>query len=296
MSAAGPPQGHRCEQGAAQQRSSRLLAPMTADNSMQSCRADTSEAVRPLGETARSDARGDLTTTHGAPVARETLPRHTLVWIARSSRPEVIAASTDAQVRDTVGRWLDRGLPLIVRRRDAASQAHDVALGLPLPPAQGKQRIALRATSAAIAQRSDPPRLGEIIDRLPAVWRSVLSELAGDAAKCDIAWRVVGSALWEALTGIPYLHQDSDIDLVWRVANPVEIVRACECLAQWERRHSRRADGEILFPDGGAVAWREWSGTPRDARVLVKRVDGVALEHKRNLALSFVAPAQPCMA
>ena len=41
-----------------------------------------------------------------------------------------------------------------------------------------------------------------------------------------------------------------------------------------------RLDGELLFPDGAAIAWREWVAhrDGRVAQVLVKRLRGVALE------------------
>jgi hypothetical protein len=41
-----------------------------------------------------------------------------------------------------------------------------------------------------------------------------------------------------------------------------------------------RLDGEMLFPDGAAIAWREWVAhrEGRTAQVLVKRLRGVAME------------------
>jgi len=41
-----------------------------------------------------------------------------------------------------------------------------------------------------------------------------------------------------------------------------------------------RLDGELVFPDGAAIAWREWVAhrEGRAAQVLVKRLRGVALE------------------
>ncbi len=52
--------------------------------------------------------------------------------------------------------------------------------------------------------------------------------------------------------------------------------RVIDVLREWERTHGLRADGELRFADGAAIAWRELGSAA--ARVLVKRDDGVALE------------------
>ena len=55
-----------------------------------------------------------------------------------------------------------------------------------------------------------------------------------------------------------------------------EVARAL-ATASWA---GPRLDGELLFPDGAAIAWREWSDyrQGRASQVLVKRLRGVALE------------------
>jgi len=210
------------------------------------------------------------------------LPRHSLVWIRPDARDQVAATAPDKAARDSIVQWLDRDLPLIVRRRDPGLRSHLIALGAPLPPSQGKRRIGVIAESAAMVRGCDPPLVAEIVDRLPIAWRAALSKLAFGTT-CDLKFHVVGSALWEALTGLSYLHVNSDVDLVSRLRDPLDIPKLCECLARWEARHARRVDCEMEFPDGSAVAWREWFATQPDAQVLVKRTDGVVLRSKRAL-------------
>ena len=210
------------------------------------------------------------------------LPRHSLALIRPDARDQIAATAPDKAARDSVAQWLDRDLPLIVRRGNPGLRSHLIALGAPLPPSQGKRRIGVIAESAAIVRRCDPPPVGEIADRLPTARRAALSELTFGPT-CDLQFHVVGSALWEVLTGLPYLHANSDVDLVSRLRDPLDIPALCECLARWEARHARRVDCEMEFPDGSAVAWREWSLTRPDARVLVKRIDGVVLRSKRAL-------------
>ncbi len=56
-------------------------------------------------------------------------------------------------------------------------------------------------------------------------------------------------------------------------------------ITRWEHSYGLRADGEIVFPDGMAVAWREWS-RPND-RVLAKRIDTVKLVKREVLVATF---------
>ena len=53
---------------------------------------------------------------------------------------------------------------------------------------------------------------------------------------------------------------------------------------RFERRTAIRLDGEIIFPGGDAVAWREWKCAKSDGRVLVKSLRGAALVSKTALA------------
>ena len=90
--------------------------------------------------------------------------------------------------------------------------------------------------------------------------------------------RVYGSFGWQLLTGLEYVSATSDLDLLLSASNPSnadDIARAMSA-AQPGRL---RLDGELRFPSGAAVAWREWlQWRARTVdRVLVKRLDGVAM-------------------
>jgi phosphoribosyl-dephospho-CoA transferase len=50
-------------------------------------------------------------------------------------------------------------------------------------------------------------------------------------------------------------------------------------------------DGEVLFPSGDAVAWKEWVGAGYSERVLAKCRDTVRLARREELMESWsVAP------
>jgi phosphoribosyl-dephospho-CoA transferase len=211
------------------------------------------------------------------------LRRHHLVWVAPDHHPALAGAVTDPALREAVAALLAAGSPLVVRRQpplDGASSASSptLALGMPLPPAQGRQRLAFAVPATAIVRGSPPPRLADAIPNLRTAWRAPLTDLACEAQAAGIELRLFGSAAWEALTGRPYLTENSDIDLIWRPVDADEIDAGIALLLAWESDSGLSADGEILFGDDAAVAWREWAriAEAREGaqRVLVKTLYG----------------------
>jgi phosphoribosyl-dephospho-CoA transferase len=89
--------------------------------------------------------------------------------------------------------------------------------------------------------------------------------------------RVYGSFGWQHLTGLPCVRASSDLDLLAPVPNlecASTVARALEALCL-----SCRVDGELVFPGGRAVAWREFLQLAGGAvdRVLVKERHQVQL-------------------
>ena len=88
--------------------------------------------------------------------------------------------------------------------------------------------------------------------------------------------RVYGSVAFQALTGQAYLTAASDIDLLLAPRTLEQYRCALALLA----RHARALplDGEILFPQGRAVAWKELLRVPdATAQVLAKSMHAVSL-------------------
>jgi len=114
---------------------------------------------------------------------------------------------------------------------------------------------------------------------LPLALRPRWAELNAALGTVGVQPRVHGSYGWQRLTGLRYLLPASDIDLLLAVAGPEAADEAAGLLDafQWA---GPRVDGELIFPDGSAVAWREWMQWRRGAvdRILVKRLHGVVLE------------------
>lgn len=220
------------------------------------------------------------------------LRRHGLVWLAPEWHQMVCAQVTDAVLRDIARRFLAAGWPLVMCRQpgsveDAPAQDAPITLGMPLPPAQGKHRLAFAVPRAAIVRTAPPPLLATTIPHLPATWREPLRHLLRDAEAIDIEFRVFGSLAWEGLTGNTYLTPQSDVDVLWRPSEPAQIADAIALLRAWQAEAGIAVDGEIVFGDDAAVAWREWSGGDRTPdtphRVLVKTLRGPRLCARADL-------------
>jgi phosphoribosyl-dephospho-CoA transferase len=217
------------------------------------------------------------------------LPRHTLVWIAPAWRAYLLDTACDAAAAGALRRWFAADWPLIARRRDPTTTDPDtVALGLPLPPAQGKRRLPFAVPRRAIARREAPWTLARVRERLPQVVAQRLAPFDMDATPSPP--RVFGSYAWEAITGMPYVAEESDLDLCVAPATQAMLASLLSCLAGWERRSSLRIDAEILFPGQRAVAWREWlAARSDDGLVLAKTPVAVELVRRGELASSLSA-------
>jgi phosphoribosyl-dephospho-CoA transferase len=201
-------------------------------------------------------------------------------------RAAVAAQVTDDAVHEQVAAWLAADRPLVVARQPCGDVLSDtIAVGLALPPAQGKRRIALAVTSNAISRYTQPLLLADVIAHAPAGWRPALAELDVAASEIELELRVFGSLAWQALSGLPYVTPQSDIDLLWHPLSNSQLQQGIALLARWEQSSGLRADGEVLFGGSSAVSWREWATLKSgdDQRVLVKRVSSAELVDTREL-------------
>ncbi|WP_426354028.1 malonate decarboxylase holo-[acyl-carrier-protein] synthase [Stenotrophomonas maltophilia] len=206
----------------------------------------------------------------------ERLPRHTLVWFsARAGWQADIAAHEPRLVN-----WFAQGLPAIVARRAADDADPRLRLGVPLPPMEGKLRLALRVPARDVLRTAPPPTLQAVLESdLAPDWQRPLLALQDIAAA-----RVFGAFAWQYLTGLHYVHARSDIDLLWRIDTTAQADALAAKLQAWEAGYGRRVDGELCLADGAAVNWREYAGRTRE--VLVKRPEGAALELRESVFAS----------
>ena len=207
------------------------------------------------------------------------------MWVRPECRAAVAAEVKDGAAHRQVAAWLAADRPLVVARQSDAALPDILAVGLALPPALGKCRVALRVTSHDIVRHAPPLRLAEVIPHATAKWQPALAELHESAISIGIDLRVFGSFSWQSLSGLSYLTPQSDIDLLWHPRSRTQLQQGIALLARWEQSSGMRADGEVLFGGSSAVSWREWRQLKSggDHRVLVKRDHSAELVAAREL-------------
>ncbi len=185
--------------------------------------------------------------------------RHSLVWLKRTPAADAAAA------------WFAAGHPFIVAR---TRPGEELSLGYCRPPSgpgHPPSRHALAAALGDLRTTERPPLLGDVT--------SALGLPALPPVSAEI--RLIGSRLWQVLTGEPYGRPGSDLDLVVDLPNGSASDSAVAELTRLQTLLVPRLDAELSFPGHGEVHWQEWrSGVPR---VLVKSLQGVALRDRAEL-------------
>ncbi len=205
--------------------------------------------------------------------------RHQLVRLSEAGWAAVLAGAWDEQARDCLVHWCLHGLPLVVTRQpEQLGDAISLALGLPAPSRWERRRLALQVPRSALRGRAEFPTLTQVQALLPASARRSTGELAASLDACRASAHAFGSYGWQAISGLDHLRPSSDLDL-WVAVDGVAQADAVAYLLHRFAASSLRLDGELVFGDGAAVAWREWIDwrAGRVRAVMVKRLHDVAL-------------------
>ena len=181
-----------------------------------------------------------------------------------------------SSVSETVAGW-----ELVVTRQpsDVSRGGSDIAVGLAAPARWGWRRIALRVPRADVLFFDEFPRMESVTGQLPAVARDAWRQLAAALSAAAITARVYGSHGWQFVSQMRYAHRHSDIDIWLSIADARQAGTATSALAAFEGAGFPRLDGELLFADGNAFAWREWQAwrEGRHAHIMCKSLAGPVL-------------------
>jgi phosphoribosyl-dephospho-CoA transferase len=205
--------------------------------------------------------------------------RHDLVFVSPEGWRALLAARGDLAADPLVARWPDERWPTIGRRA-MPGEPSGVALGLPLPPSAGKKRLSFLVQSGDIMSVARPPALKDARGAAPRAWRLTLNRIDELALRHRVEARVFGSLAWQTLTGLDYVANRSDLDLLLDVRRDTDLDRLAADVAAIETEAPMRLDGELMRDDGIAVNWREFHTGASE--VLVKHIDGVDLLDRRH--------------
>lgn len=205
--------------------------------------------------------------------------RHDLLRIRSDAWEAIFTALPEHARVDVLSSWAKNGYPFIIRRYLSGESQASIPAGVPLPPYLGKQRIAISFAREDVAGRVAPISLRTAGNLAPPAWADTISVLLDLAERYGAEPYVIGSLLWQRLTGLPYLTEASDLDLLWplsAVCRPF-----LDELAAIDRCSPVRLDGELDIADGSAVNWRELHGCLEcvgEKTVLVKSMTGIQIQ------------------
>lgn len=201
--------------------------------------------------------------------------RHSLVWL--KSPP----LSSDSPVLTET--WFEAGHPFMVCRTRAQEE---LSLGFCLPRGQGEagspRRLAVSGKISEIQEMSRPPDVAEITTRRSS-WDPHGKERWGHwpQAPEGCSLRLIGSRMWENLTGVRYTSASSDLDLVLDLVDASQLDEGAAYLTQISAMSPCNLDAELSIPKQGEVHWKEWiSGMDP---LLVKSVASVELRSREGL-------------
>ncbi len=220
----------------------------------------------------------------------ESPARHGLAWLNEAGWLEALARVADDtddanEHRFAVQRWRQHDWPAVIRRRDADCASGEICLGVALPPDRDgvKLRVALRVALVGVREIRAPLDIADVVEHAEPQWRDDLRVMRDQLTAQGLMIRVYGSLALQALTGLSYLRPASDIDILFSPQDKLQLEQGMSLL----QRHAVRLplDGEIAFPSGHAVSWKEWAQAcdRPDNRVLVKHGSGVALQRVDEL-------------
>ena len=205
--------------------------------------------------------------------------RHDLLRIRPDAWRIIFAGLPEHAKVDVLSHWVENGNPFIIRRYLPGESHDSVPAAVPLPPYLGKQRIAFSFAPEDVASRAAPVSLRTAGNLAPPAWADTTSALLDLGQRFDAEPHVAGSLLWQGLTGLPYLTEASDLDLLW----PLSAVRRpfLDELAAIDRDSPVRLDGELDLADGSAVNWRELHDCLEgvgERTVLLKSMTGIQIQ------------------
>jgi phosphoribosyl-dephospho-CoA transferase len=219
--------------------------------------------------------------------------RHTLVDISDAGREAILCelAGNDSEnslLRKMLGDLLlpERAgarVPGIVRREESAPRCGSVAVGFCGAGAgeEGRMRVAAFAKTEDVSRVTTPYDLLSLPIPLRTPSTRALAAARTKAESHCLVLGVWGSAALELYTGLPYTHNDSDLDLLVAAASRETLSRFLEELLCLEKRFNLRIDAEVDLRSGYGVHLKELLG--QTLTVVGKSLTGVELLNREQV-------------
>jgi len=156
-------------------------------------------------------------------------------------------------------------IPGIVRRDETDCTGERIPVGFSSPSrgAGGRMRVAAFVDCADITRITTPYELlvGNFTQHNNCMYALAVCREAADKLDLDIG--IWGSAALELYTGLPYTHEESDLDLLVAPASQTVLVAFLKWINVIENRFDLRIDVEVDLDNGYGVHLKELLGNGR---------------------------------
>ena len=222
------------------------------------------------------------------------IKRHTLAHVSEKGRCRIVNEWPDAPFhgpnRATVAEILlhtgGRPIPGVARREEFAPREGMLPVGFSSPNAgiEGRIRIPAFVWPEEVEKLTTPYELlhdWTFEQRTPAL--RALADMREEALQTGVSLGVWGSAAMELVTGLPFTHEDSDLDLLIR---PVPLDALCsfyQAMLLIEERRRIRMDAELDLFSGFGVSLKELLMPTATKTVQEKRMQSEELKKKEEI-------------
>lgn len=224
-----------------------------------------------------------------------TYRRHDVVWLSeRSCRAvaESMRRSATAGAERMAALFVTGEIPAIIRRSAPCDGAGTgIGISFPLFEAGCRLRFAASVAAEGIRQLQTPY---DIID-LPFDPCSRPFKVLAEIRQALPGWHgrigVFGASALQIVTGLPYLREGSDLDLVLEGGSPDELSEAHRVLEEHEASSGIRIDAEVIVGRKFGIKLRELMS--KQKTMLAKTIDAVEILERGDVMnlLEAVAPA-----
>ena len=207
------------------------------------------------------------------------LQRNQLVWLREPAWQRILWADWDAQALAILSHWQRQQLPWVVCRQRVPDRPDSISLGLPAPLQWERRKLAVEVAPADIARAGSFPSLADSV--VAASHAAQVQDLLQHMDALQVQLQVYGSFGWQQICALPCVRDSSDLDLLAHVPDLGTAGQVVWLLQGLKLRW--RVDGELVFPNGWALAWREY------AQLIGGKVDRVLVKERSSAQLRSMA-------
>ena len=177
--------------------------------------------------------------------------RHTLLFLSRAGE-EHLWLHKERIYPDSAAAWSAvrdrlRGVPVITRRRVAPGEPIPVGMSLPIRQDGGRWRMTSRVPLEGVVRAVSAVQAAERCAEGSLPFSSMIAEMLQRAPLYGFAVGLFGSAALETVTGLPYCHAGSGLDVLLLPRENADLPAIGALLRRLEGKWSLRIDAEVAL-------------------------------------------------